>query len=104
MFCCAGLKNLISNAGERGISALVRKDPEGFRFALQARAVTKEVESQLSQTRTPLPIEGPMSLATSIALNYCPFCGTNLQSLVRWWTKKRLKALAEEHQRFDIRI
>jgi hypothetical protein len=50
MYCCDGFKNLISNAGQRGISALVINKPPGrFRFNLQSRAVTKEDEVRLSQ-------------------------------------------------------
>jgi hypothetical protein len=58
MFCCDGLKNLIGNAGQRGVSVRVYERPGGFRFNLQARAVSKETELKYSQTPAPLPIEG----------------------------------------------
>jgi hypothetical protein len=103
MFCCDGLKNLIGNAGQRGMSALVYERSGGFRFNLQARAVSKEAGLQYSQTPASLPIEGNISLAINIGLNYCPFCGRELKMLVTSSTRKRFEALANEHKRIDER-
>jgi hypothetical protein len=103
MFCCEGLKNLIGNAGQRGMSVLVYERPAGFRFNLQARAVSKEAELHYSQTPAPLPIEGNIYLSINIGLNYCPFCGTELKTLVTSSTRKRFETLANEHKRFDDR-
>jgi hypothetical protein len=108
MFCCVGLKNLIGTAGQRGMSALVYKTPRGFRFNLQSRALSREAELYLTRVPTPLlplPIQGDknMTVSVNIGLNYCPFCGTKLQTLVTWSTKKHFEALAEEHKKFDER-
>jgi hypothetical protein len=103
MFCCDGLKNLIGNAGQRGMSVLVYEKRGGFRFNLQARAVPKDVEVRFSETPTPLPIEGNITLSTNIGLNYCPFCGVELKTLVTSSTGKRFEMLANEHKRFDDR-
>jgi hypothetical protein len=103
MFCCRGFENLIGNVGQRGISALVYDTPRGFRFSLQGRAVSKEDELFLTHnpSPTPLPIKGNMSLSANIGLNYCPFCGRDLQALINPSTKKRFEALAEEHKKID---
>jgi hypothetical protein len=103
MFCCDGLKNLMDNAGERGMSVLVYERPGGFRFNIQARAVSKETELRYSQTPPRLPIEGNVTLASNIGLNYCPFCGTELKTLVTPSTRKQFEGLANEHKRFDER-
>jgi hypothetical protein len=103
MFCCVGLENLIGNAGQRGISVLVYERPGGFLFSLQGRAVTKDVETFLSQNPTPLPFEGNMDISANIGLSYCPFCGTKLQTLITSSTKKRFEALAEKHKEIDER-
>jgi hypothetical protein len=103
MFCCIGLKNLIESAGQRGISVLVHERSGGFRFSLQSRAVSKEAEVLLSENPTPLPIKGNVTLSANIGLNFCPFCGTNLQTLVTPLTRGRFEALAVEHKRFDER-
>jgi len=103
MFCCDGLKNLIASAGERGMSVLVYERPGGFVFNLQARAVSKEAEVRYSQTPPRLPIEGNITLATNIGLNYCPFCGTELKTLVTSSTLKQFETLANEHKRIDQR-
>ena len=101
MFCCDGFKNLITDAGQRGMSAIVLNErPGGFRFILQARAISAEDVLRLSQT--PVPIVPPLSsednvtLADSIALTYCPFCGTHLQTLVTRATWKRFESLARD--------
>jgi hypothetical protein len=104
MFCCRGFENLIGNVGQRGISALVYDTPRGFRFSLQGRAVSKEDELFLTQNPTPLPIKGNMSLSANIGLNYCPFCGRDLQTLITSSTKKRFAVLAEEHKKIDQRL
>ena len=103
MVCCVGLKNLIGNAGQRGMSVLVYETPRGFRFNLQSRAISREAELHLTRVPAPLPIEGHnnMTISVNVGLNYCPFCGTKLQSLVSSSTKKHFEALAEEHKKFD---
>jgi hypothetical protein len=104
MFCCDGLKNLIGNAGQRGLSVLVYQTNAGFRFNIQSRAISMEAEALLTQTPTPLPIKGNMTISANIGLNYCPFCGTKLQKLLKKSTLEKFEALAEEHKSFDKRL
>src|SRR5262245_16865602 len=103
MFCCDGLKNLVGNAGQREISALVYESPGGFRFGLQFRAVSRRDELLISKKQTPIEIEGNITLSAVIGLRHCPFCGTNLLTLVTPATRGRFEALAEEHREFDER-
>jgi hypothetical protein len=105
MFCCRGFEILIETVGQRGISALIYDTPNGFRFGLQGRAVSKEDELFLSKnpSPTPLPTKGNVSLSATIGLNYCPFCGRDLQTLITSSTKKRFQVLAEEHKKIDPR-
>ena len=103
MFCCEGFKNLIGNAGQPGMSVLVYEKQGGFRFNLQARAVSRDAELDFSRTPVPLPVKGNVLLSINIGLNYCPFCGTELKSLVTASTKNHFETLAEEHKRFDER-
>jgi hypothetical protein len=101
MFCCDGFKNLIGDAGQRGMSVLVYQTFSGeFRFALQSRAISMEAEILLTQTPTTLPIKGNMTISANIVLNYCPFCGSKLRRLVTRSTKKHFQALAAEHKSF----
>jgi hypothetical protein len=108
MFCCEGFKNLINNAGQRGVSALVIYNAPGrFRFELQSRAVTREDELLLSQTQMPgslllhnhPPQIEHVALTANIRVNYCPCCGTKLQKLVTFSTKRSFEALADEHKK-----
>ena len=103
MFCCDGLKNLIGNAGQRGTAVLVYNTPQGIRFNLQSRAITREAELRFTAAPTPLPFGDHMTISANIGLNYCPFCGMRLQRLVTWRTKKQFEALAEVHKKFDER-
>jgi hypothetical protein len=101
MFCCEGFRNLVGEAGQRGISVLVRETSAGFRFRLLSRAVSKTDEVRFSETPLSLPIEGNITLAASIGLNFCPFCGANLQGLVTPSTLGRIRALAKDHKSID---
>jgi hypothetical protein len=101
MFCCQGFKNLVNNAGRAGISALVRNAQGAFSFKIQARAVSRDEESRLSNHPTPLPTKEPLLLSSNIGLNFCPFCGRELRSLVTSLTKRDFEVLAEKHKRFD---
>jgi hypothetical protein len=100
MFCCDGLKRLIENAGQQGMSVLVYQTSLGFRFDVQSRAFSREDEILLMQPRTPLPIKGNMSIRANMRLTYCPVCGTKLQKLVTRSTIKQFQALAEQHKSF----
>jgi len=77
-WCCLPFKGWYEGAGERGAAILVGRnrvgDPE---FILQHRAVDKEVES------LPDP-EFPMSIISEVSINFCPWCGRNLN---KWYGK-----------------
>ena len=101
MYCCDGFRNLIDNAGQRGMAALVHRTSDGFRFYFQSRAVSKADDLVLSKNPTPwafpAQIDPNITLAATITLNYCPFCGTKLQSLIRRPTKGAFEELARRH-------
>jgi hypothetical protein len=99
MYCCHGLRNLIATAGQAGISVLVVLEPGSFRFRLQSRAVSKEEEDRMSKHPVPLPLQENLKTSLSMALNYCPFCGCKLRSLVGSSTWRKFAALAREHER-----
>jgi hypothetical protein len=42
-FCCLRLQNLVSVAGERGLSAVAVSSPEGLIFMLQSRGIEKHL-------------------------------------------------------------
>jgi hypothetical protein len=103
MFCCDGLRSLVDNVGQNGMSVLAYENRGTFRFNLQSRAVTQDVERRLSQKPVPIPIEGNILLAVNIGLNFCPFCGRALQTLISASTRRSFEALAEKHKEFDER-
>jgi hypothetical protein len=104
MFCCQGFENLIGEAGQRGMAALVHCAADGFKFYLESRAVSKADEVRLSNSSEPWPLsttldEQSITLACSIGLTCCPFCGTKLQSLIRRSAREAFEQLAQEHMR-----
>jgi hypothetical protein len=77
MLCCDRLETTIANAGQRGITVLVRRVPEFFIYYLQSRAVTFGEEERLVQQR----IEQRMNLVYTTGIGFCPWCGTRLDDL-----------------------
>ena len=115
MFCCTGFRVLIGCAGQEGISAVVGRFDGGFQFQLQCRAIPWDQEDRLLKREVPLPsqktsklieaIIAPMGvknikLSCSIALAFCPYCGSHLTSLVKPSTRNNFVTLAEDHKIF----
>ena len=99
MFCCRGLEILVDNAGLTGVAVLVYHISGEFIFNIQARSVSNEVESKLQDVPAVLHEEYHISIYSNIGLNYCPFCGTRLQSLINSSTRKDFEALAKKHRK-----
>jgi hypothetical protein len=99
MFCCNAFKNLIENAGERGLAVLVSEHLEGLKFALQMRAVAFTDEAGFSQG--PLPVTPTnISLSGSMRIRFCPSCGKRLEELVSE-DIKLFEELAVKHKPFQ---
>lgn len=92
MYCCAGLENLVGNAGERGIAVLVRVTKDGIRFVLQSRGVAHEDEGKLQ----PMPLDINVNISCNVGLRYCPFCGRRLAELVES-DPKSFNELLDDH-------
>ncbi len=104
MFCCQGFQNLIGEAGQRGMAALVHSRADGFKFYLESRAISKAEEEHLSKNPEPRPdfgarLDPNVTLSCAIQLIHCPLCGTRLQSLIRRSTRQAFEQLAQEHMR-----
>ncbi|MGC2780178.1 MAG: DUF1493 family protein, partial [Bradyrhizobium sp.] len=98
IFCCRGLDILVGDAGQRGVGVLITERPGGFVFHLQFRAVSPEDERILIDRPTPFPgITGNMSLAATLQIQFCPYCGTRLSALVKPSTLRPFRALAQDH-------
>jgi len=77
MFCCNGLAHRIENAGERGLSILVRNTDEGIRFVLQSRGVSFPDQDKVGVMTVDL------NVSTDFGLRFCPFCGQKLEELAQ---------------------
>jgi hypothetical protein len=79
IFCCPGFKNLVDNSGQRGPAAIVVwRAVNQPKFLLQSRGIAQEDEPAAQRTAIPLKI----NVSSTIGLQYCPFCGRQLQDLL----------------------
>ena len=92
--CCAGFQELIESASARGFSVRAERVGESRAFFLHASflsssALTDELRTALSAVARATDAPS-LSLEMSIAVNFCPHCGSNLR---RW--------IAENPREFD---
>jgi len=99
MFCCHAFENLISNAGERGLAVLVCKTDAGFKFAVQARAVSFADESNVAKPSC-VTMPTHVTLSESMRIRYCPSCGRKLAELVGI-DPSQFEVLATTHRPFQ---
>lgn len=73
-WCCAGFKVHYEASGERGFAVLIAPSYDGSSvdFVVQCRAVELGQNPAIS---SPVPI----SLVSEARINYCPWCGVDLQ-------------------------
>lgn len=77
-WCCPGFEGFYGNAGQRGAGILVGRDSrERPEFTLQYRAADAGDETSLSSENLISPI-------VEVGLQYCPWCGRNLE---KWYGK-----------------
>jgi hypothetical protein len=90
------------------MSVAMSREPGGFRFELQSRAVTKSGEDLLSTQQARLTIEGDIdpnvTLSTAIVLSFCPLCGTSVRKLFSPSTLRSLSDLADRHRQYSIGV
>lgn len=72
-WCCLTFKSWYEAAGARGLTVLVGRRSNGEpEFVIQQRAIDIDVRS--------LPVtDYPISIASEVGINYCPWCGRNLK-------------------------
>ncbi len=71
-WCCEHFESYFENAGLRGVSvfAVSNSDQDVF-FLFQNRAMD-------TQNNSPVQSEVPVTLASEVAIFYCPWCGRHL--------------------------
>lgn len=78
-WCCPGFEGFYGNAGKAGPAILVGRDSTGRpEFTLQFRAVEQGMNITLSA-------EGPISSMVDVGMQYCLWCGRNLE---KWYGNK----------------
>ena len=80
--CCDGLQHLIERAGSTGFSVELITGEIPAIFVVQFRSHTVEREPILDQFLAEHPETPSLTLGGRIPLNYCPWCGKNLQWLL----------------------
>jgi len=112
--CCDQFRELLSEAGLRGIS-IIAANPEPFRFfLLQSRCVNKEpkvkgyvINDEYFEGSLYYVDENKAKLFFSSTMQgtvkFCPCCGQNLKSLIKN-NVKQFDILAEKHKNLAINV
>jgi hypothetical protein len=75
-WCCSPFEGWYGHAGQRGAAILIGRDSTGApSFTLQYRAIEQGDEKLVTS-------EKPISVVTELGLQYCPWCGRDLE---RWY-------------------
>ena len=97
MFCCLGFKNLIENAGHRGLAALVVNTSKGLAIEVQGRSVDADDMSKLVPSEA-VPVQ--LRIATDIGMRFCLFCGKPVQDMIER-EYEAFRQLAADQERFQ---
>ena|SRR5438128_1891844 len=96
MYCCTGLKNLVSSAGDRGLAILAREQsPNRIGFVIQSRGLAFGDEAKWK----PVSVEVIINIDCTMGLLFCPFCGRRLDDLVEE-SPEFFNDLAAKHKKF----
>jgi hypothetical protein len=88
MFCCDIYRDMATDAGKNGFSVVVNNLGEGYFFMLQCR------EKDITQ--------GPSSTCEQ-GIQFCPWCGTKLQSIIDKHPKE-IEELRQQHDKLIIKF
>gem|GEM_PF-4125807 len=96
-FCCAGLRELIENAGGAGLSALAKRSGATVVVVLQARGIPYVWEHLLAEE--PDTRDRIWKISESTGMKFCPFCGARMARVVSA-DVERFDELADSHFKF----
>ena len=97
-FCCVGLKNLISDAGKRGLAVLADKVAKRDVLCLQSRGVAFDDLPKIQA----VVVDYKINLATDGVISFCPHCGRRLEDLINA-SRPFYEELAAKHEKFLAR-
>ena len=95
MFCCDGLRNMVSCAGERGHAVVVRLNNNDIHFYLQSRGISFDDLPKMK----PINIDVIINVSAEIGLRFCPFCGHRLSDMARK-DRDLFVSLAHLHEKY----
>src|SRR2546423_3926259 len=95
MYCCSAMKNLVDNAGGRGLALLLRDLSGMLGFVIQSRGIAYQDEGSIKT----ITWTSTINVSCEMGIAYCPFCGEDLEVLI---AKAPLyfRKLADAHQKF----
>jgi hypothetical protein len=96
--CCGGFRDLLADAGQRGLAAIVVKYGSETGFKLQSRAVAFDDKERF--IAWPGGPDVVLNLSSSTGLGFCPFCGEKLAKVVAR-SPDHYEALAAAHRQLD---
>jgi hypothetical protein len=89
------MKNLLDDAGSRGLALLLRDLSGVLGFVIQSRGIAHQDEESV-KTRT---WTSTINVSCEIGIVYCPFCGKDLEALIAE-APQYFRKLADAHQKF----
>jgi hypothetical protein len=102
MFCCFPLKRWIENAGANGIATIVYKVDNSVRFEMQFRTVASDAEESLKFDFSDAEPLGDITTVVTQLIKFCPFCGTELATLVTAKTRADFDLIVQKHQKYIL--
>lgn len=99
--CCKQFEELISEAGQAGISIILRRLGSDIGFFLQARSYHHDQEDKaLGLPRAPEPPR-PFYMQIQQGIRYCPFCGKSLKDLVSP-DSNEIDRIVDMHRKYEL--
>lgn len=83
-YCCARFGEAIENAGKNGLSVIAQADINNKPFFIMIfRSLDNDDQKEYAEIVGKTGYKKKVCLATELSIQYCPWCGKNLQRFYR---------------------
>ena len=83
-YCCDPFYHALENAGQKGFAIIVSREHDNINYFIQSRicdhSFNEQFLAKMKSLPTPLGISIPLQIQKKI--EYCPFCGKKLSTLM----------------------
>ena len=100
-YCCDPFFHALDNAGKKGFSIIASKENDDVFYYIQSRLCNfkdkDEFVAKFKSLPKPLGISIPMEMQKKI--EYCPFCGKRLDTMLQTFNPETMEIL-DEHKKY----